>query len=381
MSGSVRVALALGSGGARGYAHIGVIQVLEERGAEIVGIAGSSMGALVGGVRAAGKLDEYTEWAVGMSQFDVLRMLDPSLTASGAIRAEKIVGQFRELLGGALIEDLPIPFTAVATDLATRKEVWFQRGPADVAIRASIAIPGIFPPVMLNGRLLVDGAITDPVPIAPTISAGAELTIGVSLSGDRRGTSTGAPAAVSAEARPFDEWAERFRRGASFLLDRELVRSLLSRFGRDSGLDVDGDAEADSHVVQQADLSKYDVMSQSLDVMQHLLARYRLAAYPPDLLITVPKDACRTFDFHRAKDLVELGRVLTEEALDKSGLLPRRALGGVAAGAVGASDAIGVRAAGAAGAIGSGDGAPDEPIAADDARAAAPPASALRAER
>src|SRR3954468_13867645 len=131
-----RVALALGSGGARGYAHIGAIQVLEERGYEIVTIAGSSMGALVGGLCAAGKLPEYTEWVCGLSQFDVLRLLDLSLSAPGAIRAEKIFARVRELLDGVLIEDLPIPFTAVATDLAARKAVWFQRGPAQVAIRA-----------------------------------------------------------------------------------------------------------------------------------------------------------------------------------------------------------------------------------------------------
>jgi len=334
MSGSVRVALALGSGGARGYAHIGVIQVLRERGVEVVSIAGSSMGALVGGLLAAGKLDEYTEWVLGISQFDVIRMLDPSLTASGAIRAEKILARVRELLDGVLIEDLPIPFTAVATDLASRREVWFQRGPADVAIRASIAIPGIFPPVLLNGRLLVDGAVTDPVPIAPTVAVGADLTIGVSLSGDRRTTTSDAPAAVSAEARPFDEWAERFRRGASFLLDRELVKGLLSRFGSSADEPQD-DPEVAAAVLQgamPADLSKYDVMSQSLDVMQHLLGRYRMAAYPPDVLVTIPKDACRTFDFHRAKDLIQIGREQAEAALDAAGVLPAQHANGAAAG-------------------------------------------------
>ena len=329
MSGSVRVALALGSGGARGYAHIGVIQVLRERGVEVVSIAGSSMGALVGGLLAADKLDDYTDWVLGISQFDVIRMLDPSLTASGAIRAEKILARVRELLDGVRIEDLPIPFTAVATDLASRREVWFQRGPTHVAIRASIAIPGLFPPVLLNGRLLVDGAVTDPVPIAPTVAAGAELTIGVSLSGDRRSITSDAPAAVSAEARPFDEWAERFRRGASFVLDRELVKSLLSRFGSsaDEPQDDHHDPETSAAALQgamPADLTKYDVMSQSLDVMQHLLGRYRMAAYPPDVLVTIPKDACRTFDFHRAKDLIQIGREETEAALDAAGVLPRQ---------------------------------------------------------
>src|SRR5690606_885703 len=149
-----RVALALGSGGARGYAHIGVIQVLEERGCQIVAIAGSSMGALVGGVHAAGKLPEYVDWARGLRQIDVVRLLDVSLSSPGAIRAEKILARVRESLGDTRIEDLSVPFTSVATDLLSGREVWFQRGPVDVAIRASIAIPGVVTPVVLNGRLL-----------------------------------------------------------------------------------------------------------------------------------------------------------------------------------------------------------------------------------
>ena len=142
----MKVALALGSGGARGYAHIGAIEVLEERGIEVVGVAGSSMGALVGGLHAAGRLHDYAEWARSLSQFEVLRLLDVSLTAPGVIRAEKVFAKVQELVGKQLIEDLPIPYTAVATDLLARKEVWFQRGPLDVAIRASIAIPSIITP-------------------------------------------------------------------------------------------------------------------------------------------------------------------------------------------------------------------------------------------
>ena len=134
-SGSPRVALALGSGGARGYAHIGAIEVLRDRGYEIVSVAGSSMGAVVGGMFAAGKIDAFTEWATGLGWGDVLRMFDPSITGPGVIGAEKIVTRLRNLLAGAVIEELPVPFTAVATDLLARKAVWFQEGPVDVAIR------------------------------------------------------------------------------------------------------------------------------------------------------------------------------------------------------------------------------------------------------
>ncbi len=321
--------MALGSGGARGYAHIGVIQVVEERGYEIVSLAGSSMGALVGGLHAAGKLDAYTTWVRGLRQRDVVRLLDLSLSAPGAIRAEKVVARVRELLDGARIEDLPIPYTAVATDLYARKEVWFQQGPVDAAIRASIAIPGVITPVMLNGRLLADGGVTNPVPIAPTSSSRAEVTIGVSLAGESRGPDGGgAPVRETAEARPMEEWTDRFRAGASQLLDRDVVRSVVSRFKANPG-PVPVEEIEELPAVSDVDgpfgtlppgMGKFDMMYQSLDAMQSVLIRYRLAGYPPDVLVAVPRDACRSLDFHRAGEMIHLGRKLTEEALDRAGL-------------------------------------------------------------
>lgn len=320
MDQAVRAALALGSGGARGYAHIGAIQVLEERGVEIVNVAGSSMGALVGGLYAAGKLDGYTEWVSGLSQFDVLRLFDVSLTAPGVLRAEKVFARMRELLDGVLIEDLPVPFTAVATDLLARKAVWFQRGPVDAAVRASIAIPGVFSPVMLNGRLLVDGGMMDPVPVAATASARADVTIAVDLGGERGGSPDGSPARETAEEQPVEEWIDRFRRGASNLLDRDLVRSLLSRFGGASNTEAVDAAPADDATPEELPpgLGKFDLMNQSLEAMQSVLTRYRLAGDPPDVLVTVPKDACRVLDFHRASDMIALGRDLTIDALDRA---------------------------------------------------------------
>ena len=317
----LRVALALGSGGARGYAHIGAAQVLRERGVEFVTIAGSSMGALVGGLLAAGKLDDYTDWVVGMSQFDVLRMLDVSLSAPGAIRAEKVFARVRELMGDVMIEDLPIPFTAVATDLLARREVWFQRGPADVAIRASIAIPGVFTPVMLNGRMLVDGGVMDPVPIAPTAAVQADVTIAVSLGGERRGVPEAVPVRESTEDSPVEDWGERFRRSASALFDRDVVRSWMNRFGSgaNSGVELshlDVDARTAEAELVHASLGRFEVMNQSLEAMQSVLTRYCLAAHPPDVMVTIPKDACRSVDFHRAADMIEIGRTLTIEALD-----------------------------------------------------------------
>lgn len=317
-----RVALALGSGGARGYAHIGAIQVIQESGFNIVNVAGSSMGALVGGLYVAGRLDDYGAWVRGLTQFDVLRLLDVSLSAPGAFRAEKILARVRDLVGGVCIEDLPIPFTAVATDLLARKAVWFQHGPLAVAIRASIAMPGVFTPVRLHGRLLVDGGVMEPVPIAPTASAHADATIAVDLGGERRGGEVAAPVREEAEERRIDEWIDWVRHGTSRLLDREALRSVVNRLPGMQGSEAVGDRapRGDEFEALPAGLGMFDVMNQSLEAMQSVLTRYRLAGNPPDVLVTVPKDACRSLDFHRASEMIELGRALTLEALGRSGL-------------------------------------------------------------
>ena len=315
--GGTRVALALGSGGARGYAHIGVIGELHDRGYEIVGIAGSSMGALVGGLQAAGALDQFADWAGTLSQRAVLRLLDPAWTGAGSFRAEKILDVVRELLGNATIEALPIPYTAVATDLIAGKSVWLQRGPLDAAIRASIAIPGMISPHILDGRVLVDGGILDPLPVAPLAGVPADLTIAVSLSGEDAAARDDGPAEPSAGA----EWLNRLLRGTSALLETNAARSVLSRFGTSAEEEAVEDLTEEQDGVAMASgivpkLGGFNVMNRSIDVMQAALARHRLSAYPPDILIEVPRTAGRSLDFHRAADVIEVGRTLTARALD-----------------------------------------------------------------
>ena len=278
-----RVALALGSGGARGYAHIGVIDELLARGYDVVGVAGSSMGALVGGLHAAGSLDEFADWAKTLTQRAVLRLLDPSITAAGVLRAEKILDAVRDILGEATIESLPIPYTAVATDLITGKSVWLQRGPVDAAIRASIAIPGVIAPHVLDGRLLADGGILDPVPMAPIAAVNADLTIAVSLNGGQ----SDAPADQSAspETRGTTEWLNKLLRSTSSLLDTAPAKSVRNRFG--SAEDT-GDEEPVAPEAGIPKLGSFAVMNRTIDIAQSALARHQLAAYPPDLLIEVP---------------------------------------------------------------------------------------------
>ena len=311
-----RVALVLGSGGARGYAHIGAIQVLVERGHEIVAVAGSSMGALVGGLYAAEKLDTYTDWVTGLSQRDVLRLLDPTLSGPGAIRLERVLARMSEILDGALIEDLPIPYTAVATDIGARREVWFTSGPLDVAIRASVSIPGLITPIMVNGRLLVDGGVLNPVPMDPVIGADADFTLAVALGGARSPHRDTTPTRESSEQRPPNEWLDRFVKGAAGVWENDFVASILARFSR-NGHEADAPA-APAFEPPPPGLGITDVTSMSLDTMGSLITRFRLATLPPDVLVTVPGDAAKAMDFHRAEELIALGRTLTEAALDEA---------------------------------------------------------------
>ncbi|MDR1790756.1 MAG: patatin-like phospholipase family protein [Propionibacteriaceae bacterium] len=282
----MKVALVLGSGGARGYAHIGAIQVLRERGHQITAISGSSIGALIGGLEATSKLDEYTEWVLGLSQKDVLLMMDPQIGAAGAVRMERVFTKMRELYAGALIEELPIPYTAIATDLVSGREVWFQSGPLETAVRASISIPGVITPIVESGRLLVDGGVVNPVPMEPVMAADADFTLAVSLSG-------------------FDP----LELGASPVRSTSFFGSLLSKLRKD-----DGPAEP-PYQEPPSDLSIASITSRSIETMSAVITRYRMASHHPDILVTVPHTAAKSLDFHKAAELIALGRDLTEAAL------------------------------------------------------------------
>lgn len=330
MARSTRVALALGSGGARGYAHIGVVAELDARGYEIVSVAGSSMGALVGGLYCAGRLDDYVDWISGLSQLDVMRLLDVSLSKPGGmIGAERILARVREILGDTVIEDLEIPFTAVATDLTAGRPVWFQKGSLVDAIRASIAIPGVIRPHEVDGRLLADGGILDPLPVAPTSAVSSDVTIGVVLDADD-GAEHGASRAPKTKG--------VIRRNITPLLENDWVRSVRERFGVEAddsgshdaptedtpaGSDGSDDVEplSTSNDVDDgakaAPMGRIEILLRSLDIMSIALTRYQIAGYPPDILIRVPRKALRTLDFHKATEMIELGRTLTAEALDK----------------------------------------------------------------
>lgn len=336
----MRIALALGSGGARGYTHIGVVNEIRHRGHDIVAVSGTSMGAVVGGMAAAGHLDRFTEWVTSLTQRDVWRLLDPAFTGPGAIRGQRVMDRIADILEGVRIEELPIPFTAVATDLTHRREVWFQRGLLATAMRASIGIPSVFTPVVVANRLLADGGLLNPVPVDSLLGTHADVTIAVSLSGRRASESSARPVTDSAgDGRVLTELTGRVRHG---VLESDAARTLRhwwsERFLHNGSADDPEEtselnapaaaqpAPGPAPVEERAPdfefgelprgLRTSEVVSLSLETAEALITRFRMAASPPDVLIEFPLDIASTFDFHRASELVERGRQKAANALD-----------------------------------------------------------------
>ena len=321
---AVSISLVLGSGGARGYAHIGAIEELCAQGFEIRSIAGASMGALVGGVYAAGKLDAYRDWVRALQRMDVLRLLDWTFRG-GLIKGDRIIDKLKSLIGEINIEQLPISYTAVAVDLMAQREVWFSQGPLFDAIRASIAIPTVFRPHRYQGRSLVDGGLLNPVPITPTLRDLTDCTIavdinapaealngngGVKLEGESVVPDAGAdapheilpPPDAPAESKPpalADATAPTYRQRIGEFIDSMMPKS-------------EKKAEANG---PGADPGLLETFARSLDVVQETITRFKLAAQPPDLLVPIPRNACAFYEFHRADEMIELGRLRTREAL------------------------------------------------------------------
>lgn len=305
-----RVALVLGSGGARGFAHIGVIEELEARGYEIVGVSGCSMGALIGGIYAAGKLKEYKEWVTGLTYFDLFRLIDVTWSPMGAIKGEKVMDVITGLLNGRTIESLPIPFTAVATDLVSQKEVWFQEGSLEQAIRASVAVPGIITPVQDRGRTLVDGGLLNPLPITPAVAWHADLIVAVNVTSQSSGQTLdelvpNLKKTHKKESEPsaMGEWMGRMRGRTGDLFERL------------NFWEGEEDVLEDPIVSTESSWGKLNIMMQAFETTQAALAQYKIAGYPPDILIDVPRSVCRSYDFHRADQLIELGHKLAKKQL------------------------------------------------------------------
>ena len=286
-----KIALVLGSGGARGMAHIGVINWLQGNGFKISTVAGASMGALVGGIYAAGKLQEYSNWLQALTRSDIVMLLDFSFGTSGLFKGDRIIEALQELIGTHMIEDLPVSFTAVAADVETGKEVWLNDGPLFDAIRASIALPMFFTPFKYKGRMLLDGGLLNPVPIAPTFIDEPDITIAVNLGGEP-------DKELEVQSK------KRHQQSNSFEKYHEKILSFIA------GLQT---SSSDSPLQRDWDL--IDSVTRSFETMQGTIARMKLAAYAPDFVIEIPRNVCRSLEFDRAQEMIAYGEKKAAEAL------------------------------------------------------------------
>ncbi len=288
-----RIALVLGSGGARGLAHIGVIEALQARGYVIEAVAGCSMGALVGGIFCAGRLPEYRQWACSLTRREVFGLVDLAFGHPGFIKGDRVMTVLRGLTGEHLIEALPVPFTAVATDLDARREIRIGQGPLFDAIRASIAIPMLLTPHRYLERDLVDGGLLAPLPLAAGKAFGMPRLFAVDLNAERTAI---APPAVPPPAAP--------------LPPNDTLRAIQQGWARL----LQGVRPAAGVV---ANRGLMDLMSQSLGAMHGFMTQMQLERYPPDLLIGIPENACAIYEFWRAEEMIALGRRIADEALDQ----------------------------------------------------------------
>lgn len=291
----MRIGLVLGSGAARGWSHIGVIDALAEAGIVPDVISGTSMGALVGAAFASGRLDAMRDWALAADRRAVASLVDVGLLQGGLVDGERIVDWLGQLGVTGNIEDLPLPYAAVATDLATGREIWLREGPVDRAVRASIALPGILSPIEHNGQWLVDGGLVNPVPVSVCRAMGADFIIAVNLNQDLLGRRlTREPdAALSDTVKP-----------ANLL---EMVRSMPSALR----------AQAASFRLFGTGLAPgyFDVLANALNIMQDHITRSRLAGEPPHALILPSVIDIGIMDFHRAAEAIAEGRAATERML------------------------------------------------------------------
>jgi NTE family protein len=291
MSENKKVSLVLGSGGARGYAHIGVIEELLENGYDIASVSGASMGALVGAIYACGKLEEFKGRILELDLLDVAKLIDFSFSGTGMIQGDEIFSEIEALIGNVLIEDLPIPYTAVATDLIKQKEVWIQKGNLLDAVRASIAIPTIFTPKKIGDSYFIDGGILDPLPIAPTAADDTDITIAVNLS------------AMENKAYKIDiPKKEREKEGKMQEIFFNLSQKAENIFARN---------KKDTF----SEMGILDILGRTMDIMGNAVMDCKMAGYSPDILIGIPKDACGFYEFNKAYEMIEIGRIITKETL------------------------------------------------------------------
>ncbi|MGM0631342.1 MAG: patatin-like phospholipase RssA [Pseudomonadota bacterium] len=307
----VKVALALGSGAARGWSHIGVIKALEEMGVRINMVAGTSIGSLVGAGYASGRLAEIEQWVQGMNRWEVFNLLDFGFNHGGIIGGEKVFNRAREEFGQRNIEDLPITYGAVATDLYSGREIWLREGDLYDASRASCAMPGVLSPKSFDGRWLIDGGLVNPVPVSLCRALGADFVIAVHLNSQlnskalqRRGRSI--PPQTEAEQLEKEKADMEVQDNENGFFDnmwsgsKEYLDSFKERF-RNNGDKAPG---------------MFSVMASSIDIMQERITKARMAGDPPDILVQPKLGHIGIMEFYRGQEAIDLGYETTTRMRD-----------------------------------------------------------------
>lgn len=283
------VRLVLGSGGARGMAHIGVIEELEKEGFIIKEVVGCSMGAVVGGIYCAGYLAEYKHWLIKLSRLDVFRLLDFTLSAQGFVKGERVFKAIEEFIGDHKIENFKIPFTAVAADITYEKEVHYRSGSLFRALRASIAIPTVFTPVKEGKSQLVDGGVLNPLPMNLVRKEPGDWIVAVNLNANIPYVSTN----LTADKEP-----------SAYLKMFTAIQSTFPKF--------------DSKTENIENLGLFDLLNKSYDLTQDRLTELMIDIHKPDLVVNVSRDACGVFEFYRANEIIEAGRKAFHNAYAQS---------------------------------------------------------------
>ena len=277
-----KVHLVLGSGGARGIAHIAVIEALEKDGYEIIEVIGCSMGAVVGGIYAAGHLSEYKKWLLSLTRSDVFELLDFTFTKTGFVKGEKLFAKHKEVTGDLYIENFKIPFTAVATDMKHNEEVYFRDGNLYTALRASVSIPGLFTPVVLGNKVLVDGGVLNPVPVNLVNKQEDAIIVAVDLNA-RAEEKKLTESSLNSEEEKEQKWYER-------LLPDQILEF----------------AKKQDKQEEEA-FSLLGLMESTFSFTQDRLTSLMFEMYKPEVRINIPRNTCNTFDFYKAKEVYEAG--------------------------------------------------------------------------
>ncbi|MBK6265868.1 patatin-like phospholipase family protein [Marivirga sp. S37H4] len=292
-----KVALVLGSGGARGVAHIGVIEALLENNFEITSIAGSSMGAVVGGIFAAGKLDLYKEWVTNFDKIDVFKLLDFTFSLQGFVRGERVFREMSKILGDIQIEEMNIPFSAVASNIRTQKEVIYNKGNLMDALRASCAIPTVMKPVYLKGEEIVDGGVLNPIPINFVSRTNGDILVAVDVNSNIPFIPPTPVTAVEVqENQKYNQFLEEFKLKMKNMWPYPTKdpsptgRNNVKKFGY------------------------FDLLNRSIDLMQQRITTLQMEKQQPEMVVRVSRESCGTFEFYKSKSLVEAGKNAFESA-------------------------------------------------------------------